>query len=525
MSDWGAVSNRVAGVIAGLELEMPGSNGVNDEEIVKAVKSGALEERILDAAVERILKIVFRYSENKKEEVFDREEDHKKAVEIAKQCIVLLKNNGILPLEPHKEKVAFVGGFAVRPRYQGGGSSHINTTNITSTLEMVRKYGEISYAEGFSAKEDYVDEALFAEAIKLSKESNKVVIFAGLPDLFESEGYDRTHMKLPECQYRLIDEILKVQQNIIIVLHNGSPVELPFADKVSAIVEAYLGGEGIGEAIADTLYGVTNPCGKLAESFPIKLEDNPSYLNFPGTGKKVFYAEAVFVGYRYYDSKKMEVLFPFGHGLSYTTFELSNLVLSCKKMKESETMCVSLKVTNTGNVPGKEVVQLYVRDNTKSAVRPEKELRGFEAVMLEPGESKEIRMELDKRSFAWYNEEIKDWYAASGSYDILVGTSSREIKFMDSVEFISETQIPFKVEMDTMVGEIMNHPKLSEYVKENMLPMADGLTQTDDENWAVMMEAMLKYLPIRSLRSFTHVTNEELEQVVGQLNELLEKRS
>nr|WP_330388003.1 glycoside hydrolase family 3 C-terminal domain-containing protein [Anaerobium acetethylicum] len=521
MSDWGAVSDRVAGVIAGLELEMPGSNGVNDKEIVKAVQTGIMEEGVLDKAVERILNIVFRFVENRKMEVFDREADHKKAVEIAKQCIVLLKNDGILPLKEQEENVAFIGGFAAKPRYQGGGSSHINSYKVPSTVEMAAKYGTIKYAEGFSAVEDKVDEALLAEAVETAKHATKVVVFAGLPDLFESEGYDRTHMNLPECQNRLIEEILKVQKNVIVVLHNGSPVALPWADRVTAIVEAYLGGEGIAEAIADTLYGKANPSGKLAESFPLRIEDTPSYLNFPGTGKKVFYREGVFVGYRYYDTKKMDVLFPFGYGLSYTSFELSNFAVSKKNIRESETLTVSADVTNTGAMAGKEVVQLYVRDNTGAAVRPEKELKGFEAVSLQPGETKTVSMELDKRAFAWYNEEINDWYAATGDYTILVGNSSRNILFEETIRFESETELPFEVTKDTMIGEIVNHPKLEEYVKKNLLPLAASLTQNTDESWAAMMEAMLKYLPIRSLRSFDNVSNELMNKAVEEMNELL----
>ncbi len=521
MSDWGAVSDRVAGLDAGLELEMPGSHGTNDQRIVQAVESGILEEAVLDRAVERILNIVYRYVENKKDEIFSREEDHKKAVEIAKQCIVLLKNDDVLPLKAGSEKIAFIGGFAKSPRYQGGGSSHIHASHVASTLEMMEEYTEIEYAEGFSTKEDFYDEKLAAEAIKVAEQADKVVVFAGLPDLFESEGYDRKHMRLPECQYQLIEEILKVQKKVIVVLHNGSPVELPFADRVNAIVEAYLGGEGIGEALAEILSGKSNPCGKLAESFPIRLEDNPSFLNFPGTGKKVYYQEGVFVGYRYYDSKKMKVRFPFGHGLSYSTFKLSDLVLSGRSMRESGTLTVAVKVTNTGNMAGKEVVQLYVKDNTGAAIRPEKELRGFEAVSLQPGESKIVTMTLEKRSFAWFNENINDWYAASGTYEILVGTSSRKIDFTESVEYISETEIPIHVDLNTMIGDVMNHPLLRDYVKEAIVPLAAGLTETDDENWAVMMEAMLRYLPIRALRSFSDVTNDELEKHVEELNKLL----
>lgn len=517
MSDWGAVSDRVAGVIAGLELEMPGSNGVNDAEIVKAVKSGILKESVLDEAVERILNIVYKCVSQKQEEIFDKAADHKLAVEIAKQCIVLLKNDGILPLKEQQEGIAFIGGFAKNPRYQGGGSSHIQSYQVNSTVDTSSKYAPITYAEGFSYEEDKVDDHLFQEAIEVARNAKVAVIFAGLPDIFECEGYDRLHMQLPDCQNQLIEAISKVQKNIIVVLHNGSPVELPWADDVSAIVEAYLGGEGIAEAIADVLFGKANPCGKLAETFPFKLQDNPSYLNFPGTGKKVYYREGVFVGYRYYDTKQMQVRFPFGHGLSYTTFALSDARFSKKEMKESETITVKVDVTNTGMVAGKEVVQLYVKDNTGAAVRPEKELKGFEAVFLNPGEKKTVTMELDKRSFAWYNETIEDWYAATGDYTILIGNSSRNIVFKETVRVISETKLSLVVDTDTMVGEILHLPETEQYVREKILPLTGALTQGDDE----MNEAMVRYLPLHSIRSFEKVTNEEIHKMVEDINLLL----
>ncbi|NLG03055.1 MAG: glycosyl hydrolase, partial [Clostridia bacterium] len=389
MSDWGAVSDRVAGVQAGLELEMPGSLGTNDADIVNAVKTGELPEEILNTAVERMLRIIFRYIENKRDEVFDRKADHEKAVEIAKQCIVLLKNEDqILPLKEGMDGVVLIGGFAAKPRFQGGGSSHINSKQVPCAIETMKKYGVTQYSEGFSATDDVLDQKKFEAAVQMAQNAKVAVVFAGLPDAFESESYDREHMRLPDVQNQLIEEILKVQKQVIVVLHNGSPVELPFADRVKGIVEAYLCGEGVAEAVADILYGKANPCGKLAESFPLRLEDNPSYLNFQGKDGKVVYSEGIFVGYRYYDTKKMDVCYPFGYGLSYTQFELSDLKLSQKSMKESETVKVSVTIKNIGNMAGKEVVQLYVQDLTKAAIRPLKELKGFEAVSLDAGEQK-----------------------------------------------------------------------------------------------------------------------------------------
>ena len=402
MSDWGAVNDRVKGLEAGLELEMPASGGDNDAMIVKAVKDGALEEKILDQAVERILRIIFEYADHRKPQEFTMEKDHEEAQHIAEESMVLLKNeNHILPLKT-SEKAAFIGGFARNPRFQGGGSSHINCFKTTNVLDSVPCDAQVVYAEGFPADRDFYDKALADEAVKAAAEADKAVIFAGLPESFESEGYDRSHMRLPKCQNRLITEILKVQPNTVIVLHNGSPVEMPWLGEIKGLLETYLGGQAGGAAAANILYGKINPSGKLAETMPLKLSDNPSYLNFGG-GEKVEYREGIFVGYRYYDTKEMDVAFPFGYGLSYTTFAYSNLKLSMENPTEKDTVMVSADVTNTGKSAGKEVVQLYIRDLTGSAIRPEKELKGFEKVFLEPGETKTVTMELNKRSFAWYN--------------------------------------------------------------------------------------------------------------------------
>ena len=345
-----------------------------------------------------------------------------------------------------------------KPRFQGGGSSHINCFKITNALESVPADAQVTYAEGFPADKDLYDEKLAAEAVQAAKTADKVVIFAGLPDSFESEGYDRSHMRLPECQNRFISEILKVQPNTVIVLHNGSPVEMPWLNDIKGLLEAYLGGQAGGTAVANILYGKVNPSGKLAETMPLKLSDNPSYLNFGG-GEKVEYREGVFVGYRYYDTKEMDVAYPFGYGLSYTTFACSDLKISNKNPTDKDTITVSVDVTNTGNMAGKEVVQLYVKDCTSSAIRPEKELKGFEKVFLNPGETKTVTMELDKRSFAWYNTELHDWFAASGEYKLLVGTSSRDIHLESRIHLNSSQELPMHVHMNTTLGELFRNPK------------------------------------------------------------------
>lgn len=520
MSDWGAVNDRVKGLEAGLELEMPASGGDNDAMIVKAVKDGALEEKILDQAVERILRIIFEYADHRKPQEFTMEKDHEEAQHIAEESMVLLKNeNHILPLKT-SEKAAFIGGFARNPRFQGGGSSHINCFKTTNVLDSVPCDAQVVYAEGFPADRDFYDKALADEAVKAAAEADKAVIFAGLPESFESEGYDRSHMRLPECQNRLITEILKVQPNTVIVLHNGSPVEMPWLGEIKGLLETYLGGQAGGAAAANILYGKINPSGKLAETMPLKLSDNPSYLNFGG-GEKVEYREGIFVGYRYYDTKEMDVAFPFGYGLSYTTFAYSNLKLSMESPTEKDTVMVSADVTNTGKSAGKEVVQLYIRDLTGSAIRPEKELKGFEKVFLEPGETKTVTMELNKRSFAWYNTELHDWFAASGDYEILVGASSRDIRLTETLHLNSSQRLPMHVHMNTTLGDLLRNPETAEAAKKLIQKYLSGEAGSEAASEAVSEEmtmAMTDSMPLRALMGFAGVSRKELDSVIEKLN-------
>ena len=532
MSDWGAVNDRVKGLKAGLELEMPGSGGNTDKEIVEAVKNGELEEAVLDRAVERILNIVFKFTDNRQEGKFDLEEDHKLAAKIAGESMVLLKNEGVLPLPAQGKKIAFIGKFAETPRFQGGGSSHINSFKITSALEAVKEVAEVTYAQGYDVKEDVIDQAMLNQAVETAKEADVAVIFAGLPDAFESEGYDRTHMRMPDCQNTLISEIAKVQENVVVVLHNGSPVEMPWADQVKGILEAYLCGQAVGQAEVDILFGKVNPSGKLAETIPYKLSDNPSYLNFPGDGQKVEYKEGVFVGYRYYDTKEMPVRYPFGYGLSYTTFEYSDLQLSSDKIKDTDKLKVTLKVKNTGNRAGKEIVQLYVADKTGAASRPMKELKNFVKVELQPQEEKTVEMELDKRSFAWYNTDIHDWYAASGEYEILAAASSRDIRLKKTVYVESTTELPMHIHMNTTIGELLENPKTKAVVEG----MTDSLIQhmggsSEEENSAAseaitkeMSLKMMENSPLRSMRSFMGMTTEEIQEFIQKLQEAADRR-
>ncbi|SEG31580.1 beta-glucosidase [Eubacterium ruminantium] len=536
MSDWAAVSDRIKGIDAGLDLEMPGSYGVNEASIIKAVESGELSEEALDKAVRNVLNLVKKAVDGKnsaadKNIKFDREEDHRKAVEFARNCIVMLKNEGdALPLRRNigkSEQVTFIGEFAEVPRYQGGGSSHIQTDRISSALSVAERYaeryGSVSYAKGFPADRDVTNEKeiekLIDEAVKASLNADKIVVFAGLPDVFESEGYDREHMSLPSIQNKVIEALLKLDTQVIVVLHNGSPVEMPWADKVSAIVEAYLGGEGIGEAVVDVLYGAVNPSGKLAESIPLKLSDNPSYLNFPGHGHKVNYAEGIYVGYRYYDTKDMEVLYPFGHGLSYTSFEYSEL----KVIEDSKnnTAVVTVEVKNTGEMAGKDVIQLYVADKTGLVARPSHELKGFEKVYLKPGETELVSFTLDSRAFAYYDTDKHNWEVPAGKYVIEIGHSSRDIALTQEIELNGTYEyIPY-ISRDVQTGEVLACKYTRDYMLEAMKKYATafGITPENPEADA-MVEAVLKFMPLRGYRNFGGIPNEEIDKVVEDLKKL-----
>ena len=530
MSDWGAVNNRVADLKAGLDLEMPASGGMNDELIVRAVQSGALEESVVDTAVERILNIVFRYEEHRdKTAVFDRDKDHELARKVAQETIVLLKNEGVLPLE-EKKQIAFIGKYVKKPRYQGGGSSHINSHKVTAAWDVIKDMPNISYAQGFVDDKDQTDEALLEEAVQTAAKADVAVIFAGLPDSFESEGYDRTHMRMPDCQNELIAKVAAVQPNTIVVLHNGSPVEMPWADQVKGIVEAYLGGQAVGGAVCDILFGKVNPSGRLPETFPKKLEDNPSYLSYIGEGDMVEYREGIFVGYRYYDKKKLDVLFPFGYGLSYTTFDYSNLRVDKKKFKDTDTVTVTVDVTNTGKMAGKEVVQLYVADKESTVIRPEKELRDFAKVELMPGETKTVSFTLGKRAFAYYNTTIHDWHVETGEFVIQIGRSSRDIVLQETVTVESTVKIPFVYTTDTTLGDVMKNPKAYEIVKslfeKSMFDTDSAEERGEASSEAIsddMNEAMLIYTPLRGPVSFGgEVSMEDIQKLVDQMNALEE---
>jgi beta-glucosidase len=525
VSDWGAVNERVAGLAAGLELEMPSSSGAGDRKIVEAVKSGKLPEEKLDAAVERLLTVIFEAVDNKKPNAtYDPEAHHQLAREVARESMVLLKNeDDILPL-PKSGKIAVIGALAKQPRYQGGGSSHIKPTKLDDITEELAKTAgsgaEIVYAQGYDLDSDATDPQLLAEAVKAAQEASAAVVFAGLPERYESEGFDRTHLNIPANQTALIEAVAAAQSRVVVVLSNGAPVEMPWIGSVKAVLEAYLGGQALGGAIADLLFGDANPCGKLAETFPVQLSDNPSYLFFPGEGDRVEYREGLFVGYRYYDRKKLKPLFPFGFGLSYTTFAYSDLTVDKKELADTETVRVSVKVKNTGKRAGKEIVQLYVRDVVSKVTRPDKELKGFAKVALEPGEEKTVSFTLDKRAFAYYNVELKDWHVETGEFDILIGKSSQDILLEERIVVRSTVEVKKVYTRNSLVGDLMEDPHAAPFAKQLIRHSPFAAAAGKEDEMSEMMAAFLKYLPLRGIAAFSGgaFTEEQLDQILAEIN-------
>lgn len=480
ISDWFAVVDRVKGIKSGLNIEMPGVFKFNDKLIVEAVKNGDLEEAQLDQLVKEILSIVLKAKSLEKENVsMPVEEHHAFARKVASEAATLLKNEeAVLPLTTTKyKKVAIIGEFAKNPRFQGNGSSEVKPTQLDQVMEILKQeYGDtykFTYARGYDLNNDE-DYSMIEEAKKLAEKSDIALVFAGLPLHYESEGMDRTHIDLPPSHNKLISEVAAIQKNTAIVLTNGSAVAMPWVDKVPAILEGWLGGQAGAGGVVDVLFGKVNPSGKLAESFPLKLEDTPAFFNFPAEQGEVLYGERIYVGYRYYDKKKMDVLFPFGYGLSYTQFEYSNIKLSSKKIKDTDVLKVNVTIKNIGAVDGKEVVQLYVKDIESTLDRPEKELKDFAKVELKSGESKTIEFELKERDFSYFNAKKDRWIAESGSFEIWIGASSRDIRQKARFELESTKEVPLAFDEYTFFKTYWNKPQTRELLKAKMPKWISG---------------------------------------------------
>lgn len=496
VSDWGAVHDRVASLKGGLDLEMPGPKPRRTQAVVDAVTNGELDEKILDEAVRRVLQIVFKAAETPKGQPCDLDAHHLLARKAAAEGMVLLKNNGILPLSG-KQHIAVIGRSAEAAHFQGGGSSHINPTRVDvpfKELQAAAPGVEFSYAPGYP-EDASLNQGLIDEAVSLTRQADVAVLFIALPSFKESEGYDRPDLDLTPQQIALIKAVGQAQPNTVVVLNNGSAIVMSeWIDSAAAILEAWMMGQAGAGAIADVLFGKVNPSGKLSETFPLRLADTPAYLNFPGEYGKVRYGEGLYIGYRFYDAKEMPVLFPFGYGLSYTTFQYSHPTVSSRTFRDTDGVIVSVDVTNTGNVAGKEVVQVYVSDLKSSLPRPVKELKGFAKVSLQPGETKTVKIALDFRAFAFWHPGHKTWVTENGDFDLHIAASAADIKFTETVTLQSTLDLPCILNRDSTIREWMEDPKASQvfmpFFQQMMASFQGTFGGGSEDNNAIGMDTM-----------------------------------
>jgi beta-glucosidase len=510
VSDWGAVHDRVASLKGGLDLEMPGPKERRVKAVVEAVRSGAMGESVLDESVRRILGIVFKAAETSKGGLFDTAAHHALARRIAAEGMVLLKNNGILPLK-EQQHIAVIGRAAEEAHFQGGGSSHINPTQVDNPFkELQKSAGEtkLTYAEGYPAGTAF-DQSLIDAAVKNARSADVALLYLALPDSKESEGYDRPDLDLTPQQVALIKAVTAVQPMTVVILNNGAPVVMSeWIDGTAAVLEAWMMGQAGGGAIADVLYGKVNPCGRLAETYPLKLVDTPAHINFPGGNGEVRYGEGIFIGYRYYDAKEVPVQFSFGYGMSYTTFTYKNPKVSAASFRDVDGLTVSVDVTNAGKVTGKEVVQVYVHDHKSGLVRPPKELKGFAKVELQPGETKTVTLALDFRAFAYYHPAYQQWITEDGEFDILVGASSADIRCVLTVMLQSTLELPCILNRESTPRDWMEDPRgrrvFEPLFQQMVAPMQAAFGGGQDGGGAVGMDStgFLMEMPLLDILHF-----------------------
>lgn len=525
VSDWGAVHDRVASLEAGLDLEMPGPKPRRTQAVIEAVRSGNLDEAVLDEAVRRILRVTLMADATPKGGRFDAEAHHALARRVASEGMVLLKNDGILPLQ-NPQSIAIIGRSAKHPHFQGGGSSNINATLVDVPFDEIQKLAasaQLSYAEGYPADLS-INQALIDQAVAVAQAAEVALVFIALPPSIESEGYDRADLTLTPHQVALIQAVSQAQPKTVVILNNGSAIAMgEWLDGVAAVLEAWMMGQAGGGAIADILFGKVNPSGKLAETFPLKLADTPAYLNCPGENGTVRYGEGIFIGYRYYDRKQLAVQFPFGYGLSYTTFDYANLRLSAQTFKDTDGLEVTLDVTNSGKVAGKEIVQVYVRDKKARLVRPDKELKGFAKVALEPGETKTLTLALDFRAFAYYDPAHQTWVSEDGEFEILVGASSGDIRLSQAVTLQSTLDLPSILHEESTLrewledkhGKVVFEPMMQDMITR--MRSAFGMGEGQDFIGMDMM-GFLMDMPLKSVLEFqSHLLPASPEEIVAGL--------
>ena len=526
VSDWGAVHDRVASLKGGLDLEMPGPQDRRVQAVIEAVQTGELDESLLDEAVRRILKIIAKAQETPKGAPFDIDAHHELAHQIANEGMVLLKNNGLLPLK-EPQHIAVIGRAAQNAHFQGEGSSHVNPTRVNVPFVALQDGAgdaELSYAAGYPINDEFRQD-LIDQAVEIAKTADVAVLYIALPTYIEVEGYDRESLDLTPQQIALIKAVSAVQPNTVVILNNGAPVVMKdWIDDVAAVLEGWMMGQAGGAAISDVLFGKVNPSGKLAETFPLKLADTPAYLNWPGGAGKVAYGEGLYIGYRYYDAKQMPVLFPFGYGLSFTTFEYSNVKVSSKAFKDIDGLMISLDITNSGGLPGAEIVQVYVHDHESELARPEKELKGFVKVVLQPGETKTVSIPLDFRSFAYYHPKHRQWITESGDFDLLIGASSVDIRHIETVTLESTVLLKSLLDKESTVGEWLDDPKgrgvlyplMTKLLEESQSLFGSGDEDEETTNRNILM--MISGMPLLSVLILQQeLLDGSADQIVGEL--------
>lgn len=519
VSDWGAVYHRVPALMAGLDLEMPPALGRSPEAVVAAVEAGLITSSLLDTRVRTVLELVAKgMAVLELDESFDIDAHHALAREAATESIVLLKNDGILPLNGHAN-IAVIGEFARTPRIQGAGSSQVNPTRIDVLLDQLTlDYPNVPFAAGYGIGTTTSDATLRDEAVAVAAAADIVIMTVGLPSADESEGFDRTHMDLPPNQLSALRAVAAVNPNLVVIVVNGSTVALDdITPRASALVEAWLGGQAAGSALADVLTGRVNPSGRLAESIPHRLEDNSSYLNFPGDSQVVRYGEGLYIGYRGYDRSRQSVAFPFGFGLSYTTFELSDLTVTTTGavVDDSLSATVGVTVLNSGYLMGAEVVQVYVQDVESSVGRPVRELKGFAKVALQPGESQQVSITLDQRAFSFWSVLQHRWVVEPGAFTLHVGPNSRELALTHTIT-VEAPPVRQPLTRDSTLHEWMSDPTGRQILETAMAAGGSG-PSLDAELLSVVGTMPMSTLANFGGRSLDHPA---LDQAVRDWQEL-----
>ena len=516
MSDWGAVSDRVAALNAGLNLEMPPSN--TDNQIVAAAKDGRIPATQLDEMAQGMIDLVAKACPAMSRDGYQYDVDahNEVARQAAVESMVLLKNEDATLPVAKGAKIAVIGEFARTPRYQGAGSSLINPTKLTSFLDAIEERGVAAdFAPGFTLDDAAQDPALTEQAVTAAQQADVVLLFLGLPAAYESEGFDRTTLDIPAKQVEVLDAVAAANPNVAVVLSNGSVVSMPWRGRAKAILETWLLGQAGGAALADVIFGDETPSGKLAQTIIDDVNDDPSAMNWPGEEGHVDYGEGVFVGYRYYDTFRKQVTYPFGYGLSYATFDVHDATVAKTGPRTAE---VTVTVTNTSDVAGAETVQVYVAPPKAKVARPVHELKGFAKVALEPGESKNVTIALDDRAFAYWSERFDDWHVEGGTYTVEVGVSSRDIISRLDVEIDDDGKIMNLDEWSTF-GEWLDDPigaPILQHVLDDMGKEAGRPIIPD----SALMVMFLRSMPLRSL---SVILGEAGEQVAANLTEAYRK--